>query len=111
VRISCVKSKRKSPAKVKDLYTSTLSQSNLQYAYHLKPDAIYILSAKYGLLGFDQIIAPYEMALNIMTEAEKRAGREWYWMYYRMRGSNDSKEKVTIGETLPQIKMLPNDFP
>jgi len=24
---------------------------------------------------------------------------------------NDSKEKVTLGITLPQIKMLPNDFP
>jgi len=49
VLISCVKSKRKYPAKAKDLYTSTLFQSNLQYAYQLKPDAIYILSAKYGL--------------------------------------------------------------
>ena len=73
VLISCVKSKRKSPAKAKDLYTSTLFQSNLQYAYHLKPDAIYILSAKYGLLDLDQIIAPYEMTLNTMTETEKKS--------------------------------------
>ena len=73
VLISCVKSKRKSPAKAKDLYTSTLFQSNLQYAYHLKPDAIYILSAKYGLLDLDQIIVPYEMTLNTMTEAEKKS--------------------------------------
>ena len=72
VLISCVKSKLKYPAKAKDLYTSTLFQSNLQYAYQLKPDAIYILSAKYGLLDLDQIIAPYEMTLNTMTEAEKK---------------------------------------
>jgi len=72
VLVSCVKSKRKYPAKAKDLYTSTLFQSNLQYAYQLKPDAIYILSAKYGLLDLDQIIAPYEMTLNTMTEAEKK---------------------------------------
>ena len=72
VLISCVKSKRKYPAKAKGLYTSTLFQSNLQYAYQIKPDAIYILSAKYGLLDLDQIIAPYEMTLNTMTEAEKK---------------------------------------
>ncbi len=72
VLVSCVKSKLKYPAKAKDLYTSTLFQSNLQYAYQLKPDAIYILSAKYGLLELDQIITPYELTLNTMTEAEKK---------------------------------------
>lgn len=72
VLISCVKSKLKYPAKAKDIYTSTLFQSNLQYAYQLKPDAIYILSAKYGLLELDQIITPYELTLNTMTEAEKK---------------------------------------
>ena len=72
VLISCVKSKLKYPAKAKDLYTSTLFQSNLQYAYQLKPDTIYILSAKYGLLELDQIITPYELTLNTMTEAEKK---------------------------------------
>ncbi len=73
VLVSCVKSKLKYPAKAKDLYTSTLFQSNLRYAYQLKPDAIYILSAKYGLLDLDQMIAPYEMTLNTMTEAEKKS--------------------------------------
>lgn len=73
VLISCVKSKLKVPAKAEDLYTSTLFQSNLRYARHLKPDAIFILSAKHGLLDLDQIIAPYEMTLNTMTEPEKKA--------------------------------------
>lgn len=73
VPISCVKSKLKSPAKAKDLYTSTLFQFNLQYAHQLKPDAIYVLSAKYGLLDLDQMIAPYEMTLNTMTEAKKKS--------------------------------------
>jgi hypothetical protein len=71
VLIACVKSKHKYPAKAKELYKSTLFQSNLQYAYQLKPDAIYILSAKYELLDLDQVIFPYEMTLNSMTEAEK----------------------------------------
>lgn len=72
ILIACVKSKLKTPAKVKDLYTSTLFQYNLRYARHLDPDAIYILSAKYGLLDLDQIIGPYEMTLNSMTEGEKK---------------------------------------
>lgn len=72
VLISCVKSKLNYPAKAKDLYTSTLFKSNLQYAYQLKPDATYILSAKYGLLDLEQMIDPYEMTLNKMSEAEKK---------------------------------------
>lgn len=72
VLVSCVKRKQKFSAKAKDLYTSTLFQSNLQYAYRLKPDAIYILSAKYGLVDLDQVIAPYDMTLNTMSELEKK---------------------------------------
>ena len=72
VLVSCVKRKQKFSAKAKDLYTSTLFQSNLQYAYRLKPDAIYILSAKYGLVDLDQVIAPYDMTLNTMSESEKK---------------------------------------
>ena len=72
VLVSCVKRKLKVPAKAKDLYTSTLFQSNMKYAHLLQPDAIYILSAKYGLLDLDQEINPYEMTLNTMSTVEKR---------------------------------------
>lgn len=71
--ISCVKSKRKVPAKVKDLYTSTLFQYNLRYARILRPDAVYVLSAKHGLLDLGQVIAPYEMTLNTMSVEAKKA--------------------------------------
>jgi hypothetical protein len=73
VLISCVKSKLSVPAKAKDLYTSDLFRSALQYAYYLKADKIFILSAKYGLLELDQVIAPYEMTLNKMGEPQKKA--------------------------------------
>ena len=72
VLISCVKSKLDHPAKAKDLYTSTLFRYNLEYARHLNPDAIYILSAKYGLLDLDQVIEPYEMTLNNMPEFDRK---------------------------------------
>lgn len=73
VLISCVKSKRTFPAKAKDLYISNLFQSNLRYAQRLNPDEIFILSAKYGLLDLDQVIVPYEMTLNAMTEVQNKA--------------------------------------
>ena len=68
-----MKSKLNVPAKAKDLYTSDLFRSALEYAYYQKADKIFILSAKYGLLELDQVIAPYEMTLNKMGEPQKRA--------------------------------------
>jgi hypothetical protein len=72
VLISCVKSKLNVRAKAKDLYKSPLFRHNLEYAHLLHPDAIYILSAKYGLLDLDQEIDPYEKTLNTMSEADKK---------------------------------------
>jgi hypothetical protein len=73
VLISCVKSKLPYRAKVRDLYTSTLFRSNLRYAQSLNPDAIYILSAKYGLVSLDEEIDTYNLTLNGMGEAQKKA--------------------------------------
>jgi hypothetical protein len=73
VLISCVKSKLGLPDQAKDLYISTLFKSNLAYAKSLKPDAIYILSAKYGLLELDRVINPYDLILNKMSKSEKKA--------------------------------------
>lgn len=72
VLISCVKSKLDVPARAADLYTSTLFRLNMAYARQLQPDAIYILSAKYGLLELDQVIVPYKKTLNKMGEYDKR---------------------------------------
>jgi cytoplasmic iron level regulating protein YaaA (DUF328/UPF0246 family) len=58
----------------KDLYISDLFQKTYQYAQFLNPDAIYILSAKYGLLPPDRIIEPYEQTLKTMKIAERK---EW----------------------------------
>jgi len=72
VLISCVKSKLDVPARAADLYTSTLFRLNMAYTQQFQPDAIYILSAKYGLLELDQVIEPYEKTLNTMGEYDKR---------------------------------------
>jgi len=73
VLISCVKTKLDHPAKAEHLYISDLFTKNLDYAKKLKPDHIFILSAKYGLLRLNDKIAPYEKTLNQMPVHERRA--------------------------------------
>lgn len=53
-----------------DLYTSTLFRYNLLYAHSLTPDAIYILSAKYGLVSLNSVIDTYDLTLNNMKTNE-----------------------------------------
>lgn len=76
VLISCVKSKLPGRAKARDLYVSPLFRLNLAYAASLGPDAIYVLSAKYGLVGLDEEIDSYDLTLNTMGVREKQAWAE-----------------------------------
>lgn len=73
VLISCASQKLSSTAKAKDLYISTLFKLNRKYAEQLKPNAIYVLSAKYGLLQMEQEVETYELTLNNMKSSEIRA--------------------------------------
>ena len=73
VLISCVSQKRAYRSKAKDMNISTLFKKNLAYARRLKPDAIYILSAKYGLLDLETEIDPYNHSLNTMSAGERRS--------------------------------------
>ena len=70
VFISCVSKKRTQKSRARDLYISPLFKKNLQYALKLRPDKIFVLSAKYGLVGLDEEIEPYNLTLNTMSAAE-----------------------------------------
>jgi predicted RNA-binding protein len=70
VLISCVSKKRSSKSKARELYISPLFKKNLHYALKLKPDQIFILSAKYGLVPLDEEIEPYDLTLNTMSSKE-----------------------------------------
>jgi len=74
VLISCVSKKLGHSAKARDLYISSLFKYNLRYAESLSPDKIFILSAKYGLVGLNEEIEPYNKTLNKMSS---RDVREW----------------------------------
>ena len=76
VLISCVSSKLSRSAPARELYISPLFKFNLAYAATLQPDAIFVLSAKHGLLALDAVIAPYNETLNTKKDADIRAWAE-----------------------------------
>ena len=53
------------------MYTSSLFRKMMAYAQSLSPKSIFILSAKYGLLGTNTVIEPYERTLKSMRKAER----------------------------------------
>lgn len=73
--VSCVSRKTPYPAPAQDLYTSTWFQK--ARAYVLRSDSPwFILSAEHGLVHPDDVLIPYEMTLNNMSAAERRAWAE-----------------------------------
>lgn len=77
VLISCTKSKNESakerPSPAKDLYTGAIFKKAYQYAeQRLKPNKIYILSAKYGLLKPDQEVCYYNETLKDKSSQVRR---------------------------------------
>jgi hypothetical protein len=74
ILISCVSKKAKHKSKAQDLYLSPLFVKNLKYANSLNLDKIFILSAKYGLLGLNEEVEPYDKTLNEMSSIEIK---EW----------------------------------
>ena len=74
VLLMCGKNKLSHKAKAKDLYTSPRFQKSIEYAKTLTDYSnIYVLSAKHGLLGLEQEIAPYDKSIYEMSVQEKKA--------------------------------------
>jgi hypothetical protein len=70
--VSCVSMKRRTPSQARDLYTSPWFLKARAYVEATKSPWL-ILSAEYGLLRPDQIVAPYERTLNTMGIEDRRA--------------------------------------
>lgn len=70
ILIGCVKKKRGSRTTAEDLYISPFFKKNLAYAKSLKPELIFILSAKYGLVALDQEIDTYDLTLKDFKKEE-----------------------------------------
>lgn len=85
ILLSCVKSKLPTKARAEDLYTSALFRKSLAYARSLKPDQIFILSAKHGVLRLDDEVEPYEQTLNTMGVAKRKEWAEKVLGYLRSK--------------------------
>jgi len=72
VLISCVSQKLNHSDYAEKLYTSSLFKKSLAYAKSLKPNKIFILSAKYGLVNLNDKKEPYDVTLNKMTVEERK---------------------------------------
>ena len=74
VLIACATKQGVKKAKAKDLYISPLFTNSLAYAYSLKPDKIYLLSALHHLLDLDTEIEPYKVTLSHVPKQRRKHG-------------------------------------
>jgi hypothetical protein len=70
--VSCVGEKSTTPTKAKDLYISDWFRKARRFV-ESNDSPWFILSAEYGLVEPETVIAPYEKTLNRMGVAERRA--------------------------------------
>ena len=70
--VSCVSAKRSTRAKAKDLYVSPLFVKARAYVEKMG-QPWFILSAQFGLVDPETVIPPYELTLNAMGVAARRA--------------------------------------
>lgn len=70
VLLSCVSRKKVGRRPACDLYTGPLFQNSWEYAKLLNPDFIHIMSAKYGLINYNELIETYDVTLNDMSKED-----------------------------------------
>ncbi len=71
--VSCTKSKLSHACPARDLYTASALFRKARAYCERHYDAWYILSAKYGLVHPDTVIAPYDVTLKNMARPERQA--------------------------------------
>lgn len=112
VLLSCTKSKLNKPSQAQDLYSaSPMFQKTLEYGKSLRPDKMYILSAKHHLVPLTKVLAPYDKTLKEMPKDEKEAWGEKVQSQMKSAGINPEKDKfifLTGSEYMkPLLKFIP----
>ena len=93
VILSCTKSKLDKPSKAQDLYSaSPMFKKTLEYGKSLKPDKMYILSAKHFLVPLNKVLAPYDKTLKEMPKDEKDKWGEETIKQMKSAGINPEKD-------------------
>ena len=107
VFLSCSKSKTPYKAPAQELYSaSPMFQKTLEYGKSLKPDKMYILSAKHHLVDLNQELAPYDLTLKDFTAEEKTKWGEEVYKEMKQKGINPEKNKFIFLAGNEYIKPL-----
>lgn len=94
--IACTKQKKIHPCRAREMYTpSALFRGGYKYALSLRPDSIYILSAKYGLLHPETIIEPYEKTLISAKTVEVK---KWSAMVYKQLLNEVKQGRISFND-------------
>ena len=94
VLLSCTKSKTKHAAPAQELYSaSPMFQKTLEYGKSLKPDKMYILSAKHHLVPLTKTLEPYDKTLKEMPKDEKDKWGEETIKQMKSAGINPEKDQ------------------
>lgn len=114
VLLSCTKSKLDKPSQAQDLYSvSPTFKKTLEYGKSLKPDKMYILSAKHYLVPLTKVLAPYDKTLKEMPKEEKEAWGEKVLSQMKQVGINPEKDHfifLTGTEYMkPLLKYIPEN--
>jgi hypothetical protein len=114
VLLSCTKSKIDRTAPAQELYSaSPMFQKTLEYGKKLKPDKMFILSAKHHLVPLTKELAPYDKTLKEMPKDEKEKWGEETAKQMKSAGINPEKDKfifLTGSEYLkPLAKYIPEE--
>lgn len=97
--VGCGKSKRATPSRAEDLYIGNLVSKSIKYASLMsKREGAdkYILSAKWGVLPFDKVIAPYDKTLKNMSLKEKRIWSKQVAEDLKSRGYDLEKDEFIV---------------
>lgn len=112
VLLSCTKSKTVYEAPAQELYSaSPMFQKTLEYGKTLKPDKIYILSAKHHLVNLNQKLKPYDLTLKDFNKEEKEKWGEEVYKEMKSRGLNLERDKFIFLAGNEYIKPLTQYIP
>ena len=112
VLLSCTKSKLDHAAPAQELYSaSPMFQKTLEYGKALKPDKMYILSAKHHLVPLTKELAPYDKTLKEMPKAEIEKWGEETVKQMKSHGINVDKDNFIFLTGSEYMKPLTKYIP
>lgn len=109
VLVTCGAKKQQKRSAARDLYIGPYYRACMDYAEALRPNHIFILSAKYGLLDPARMVDPYDETLNDMGVGGRRkwAGRVLEQLKRRFGGE---KVEYTILAGSPYWRYLVDEL-